>query len=98
MTGFIILSVGLSALALALLISVALTLSRLRIELPANNPEAALTEGKYAPRAERTRPLVLCAGDSLTHGVVSVKIFQGDGWRTVYNSVPSDKDRIRFER
>lgn len=72
MSGFIILSVALSALALALLISVALTLSRLRIELPANNPEAALAGGKIAAKAERTKPLVLCAGDSLTHGVVSV--------------------------
>lgn len=72
MTGFIILSVGLSVLALALLISVALTLSRLRIELPPNSPEATLAQGQILPRSGRTRPLVVCAGDSLTHGVVSV--------------------------
>jgi len=72
-TSFIILSVALALLATALLVSFALTVSRLRIELPADNPEAWLaSHGRPAGEPPRDRPLVVCAGDSITHGAVSV--------------------------
>lgn len=73
MTSFIIMSVALTAVVAVFLVSFALTVSKLRIELPANNPEAWLAaRGKPTSSPPRARPLVVCAGDSLTHGAVSV--------------------------
>jgi len=72
MISFVILTSGLAALILALLVSFALTASKLKVDLPPDNPERWLAvHGKPADRPPRGRPIVVCAGDSITHGVVS---------------------------
>ncbi len=76
MLSFLILSLVLGGLFAVLLVSLALSLSRARIELPPNAPtrllEALGEAGRAAPRAARKgRPLVVCLGDSITHGVLS---------------------------
>lgn len=72
MTGMIILMVGLALLVIVLLASFALTVSRMRLELPPDSPEAWLAARGAVPGGQpRERPLVVCAGDSITHGAVS---------------------------
>jgi len=72
MLSFIILSVGLTALVIILLVSFALLASKLKISLPPNAPDKWLAEnGKPADQPPRARPLIVCAGDSITHGVIS---------------------------
>ncbi|HOX49230.1 MAG TPA: GDSL-type esterase/lipase family protein [Spirochaetales bacterium] len=91
MLSFVLLSVLLGTVFLALLVSLALSLSRARIELPASAPElllaaraaggAARTVGGNAEAAGTAeaagaggpprKPLAVCLGDSITHGVVS---------------------------
>lgn len=75
MNGTLILTLGLCVLVLAILSSLALSLSRLRLELPPSSPETFLAAhgapGRPDGTAVRERPLVVCAGDSLTHGAVS---------------------------
>lgn len=68
MLSFVLLSLGLSVLFFALLVSLALSLSRARIELPSSEPSRLLSSGK---RRDTKRPLCICAGDSITHGVIS---------------------------
>ena len=88
MLSFVLLSAGLALFFLALLISLVLTLSKARVELPASEPSRVLASRLLASRAHNAssptesirsprepaprRPLCVCAGDSLTHGVVSV--------------------------
>ena len=99
MLSFLILTLFLAGAFVAILVSLALTLSKARIELPASCPDrllearakeakargqgiappgrpdcAALAGQRPAEGAQpaRRRPLVVCAGDSITHGVVSV--------------------------
>ena len=75
---FIVLTVFLSLVFIAILVSLALSLSRNQIELPENRPEILLEKREEAqslyPGAPHApgRPLVVCAGDSITHGAVSV--------------------------
>lgn len=83
---FIVLTVFLSLVFIVILVSLALSLSRTQIELPENRPEALLEEREEeeavreasasdphrAEVREQRRPLVVCAGDSITHGAVSV--------------------------
>jgi lysophospholipase L1-like esterase len=72
---FILLTSLLAAAFLVLLVSLALSLSRNRIELPADNPARLLAmraeAAQGATAGERRPPLAVCAGDSITHGVVS---------------------------
>lgn len=73
MTGFVLLSLLLIALFLALFISLAASVSRFRLELPADSPQAYLERTKESPSPPGTRrPLVVCAGDSITQGAISV--------------------------
>lgn len=72
MLSFVILSVGLTALVIILLVSFALMASKLRISLPPNAPDRWLADnGKPEDTPPRARPLIVCAGDSITHGVIS---------------------------
>ncbi len=68
MLSFLLLSLLLAGLFAALLVSLALNLSKARIELPPNAPD------KLAGSTRETRggrPLAVLCGDSITHGVVS---------------------------
>jgi lysophospholipase L1-like esterase len=94
---FLILTLVLAGAFVAILVSLALTLSKAKIELPSSCPDRLLeARAKESPgrggtprarpdcavpaeigRAARAspaqrRPLAICAGDSITHGVVSV--------------------------
>lgn len=71
MLSFIILSVSLAALVIILLVSFGLSASKLRISLPANSPERWLAAREAADGGQAGRPVVVCAGDSITHGVIS---------------------------
>ncbi|MBU0936893.1 MAG: hypothetical protein KKI09_08890 [Spirochaetes bacterium] len=72
MLGFIMLSVGLTALVIIMLVSFALTASKLKITLPANAPDRWLAEHEQpTARSDRQRPIIVCAGDSITHGAIS---------------------------
>jgi lysophospholipase L1-like esterase len=68
--GITLLTVGLSVLVLALLLSFALSISKIRLELPADSPKAWLEARAGGGPADRA--LAVCAGDSITHGAVSV--------------------------
>ena len=87
MLSFLILSLFLAGAFVAILVSLALTLSKAKIELPASCPDRLLeararqarAAGRAAPGAappeaapSARRRLAVCAGDSITHGVVSV--------------------------
>jgi lysophospholipase L1-like esterase len=76
---FLILSLFLAGAFVAILVSLALTLSKARIELPASCPERLLEARSRQAEARQAgagavppRRLAVCAGDSITHGVVSV--------------------------
>lgn len=73
MIGFIILSVALVALFLGLFASVAVSASRIRLELPQSRPDAFLERlrEREAQGQPENRPVVVCAGDSITQGAIS---------------------------
>ena len=73
-------------LALGVLFATYLPRMRARMRAPVNNPGAFLKRG----RQTTTRTLVVCAGDSITHGVVSANYveilerrFAADGYEFV---------------
>jgi lysophospholipase L1-like esterase len=79
MGGFILLTIILVALFLGLFVSMAVSVSKVRLELPPDAPAAVLERereragdpgaaGNGAQRARR----VVCAGDSITQGAISV--------------------------
>jgi len=71
MTGFIFLSLILIVLFLSVFISMAVQVSKFRLELPPDNPQAFLErERRGEALAEKRR--VVCAGDSITQGAISV--------------------------
>jgi lysophospholipase L1-like esterase len=60
------------ALFIGLFASVAVSASRIRLELPADRPEAFLAgDRNWRPKAAGPPPVVVCAGDSITQGAVS---------------------------
>ncbi len=78
MSGFILLSLFLVALFLALFISLAVSISKLRMELPPDSPSAFLEGLKNEAGANEgvRKRRVVCAGDSITQGVISVNYVQ----------------------
>ncbi len=69
MLSFFLITAFLAGAFLALLVSLALSLSRARIELPRSNPKSLLEKRRKTDGGRK--PLAVCAGDSITHGVVS---------------------------
>lgn len=71
MTSFILLSLILVALFLAVFISMAVQVSKFRLELPPDSPQAFL-ERERRGEVPAGRRRVVCAGDSITQGAISV--------------------------
>ncbi len=72
MLSFLILSIALTILVAALLISLAASIAKLKVESPKNSPERWLLQnGRPSDSPPREKPVIVCAGDSLTHGTVS---------------------------
>lgn len=75
MTGFILLSLLLTILFLAIFISMAVSISKFRLELPHDSPQAVIEKEKEVgagnSRFPEGRPRVVCAGDSITQGAIS---------------------------
>jgi lysophospholipase L1-like esterase len=75
MGGFVLLTVILVALFLGLFVSMAVSVSKVRLELPPDAPAAVLERERAgdpdADGARRARRVV-CAGDSITQGAISV--------------------------
>jgi len=69
---FIILSLALAALVAILLVSFRASIAKLKVALPKNSPERWLQQnGKPCGSPPRQNPVIVCAGDSITHGTVS---------------------------
>ncbi|HON89249.1 MAG TPA: GDSL-type esterase/lipase family protein [Spirochaetales bacterium] len=72
MTSLIILSILFFILMLSLLLSLSIKLSKLTLTLPPNEPMRWLEQyGQPQDKPPRKSPIVVCAGDSITHGIIS---------------------------
>ena len=72
MIGFILLSVFLTLVILALLLSLSIRMSKLTLTLPSNDPIRWIEQnGNPTDKPPRQNPVIVCAGDSITHGIIS---------------------------
>ena len=72
MTSLIILSILFSIIVFILLVSLSIKLSKLTLTLPPNEPVRWLEQnGIPDDKPPRKNPIIVCAGDSITHGIIS---------------------------